>query len=78
MQAEKALQEEELSHLEKLKGLGVSLTDYLISQHPKPNQVLRVITKGGGQGGHVHIHPWTIDYCPTGFLIVIFILLDSF
>lgn len=57
LQAEKALQEEELSHLEKLKGLGVNLTDYLISQHPKPNQVLRVITKGGGQGGHVHIHP---------------------
>ena len=56
-QAEKSLQEEELAHLEKLKGLGVNLTEYLVSQHPKPDQVLRVITKGGGQGGHVHIHP---------------------
>jgi hypothetical protein len=57
LQAERALQEEELAHLEKLKNLGVNLTDFLISQHPKPNQVLRVITKGDGGGGHVHIHP---------------------
>lgn len=57
MQAEKSLQEEKLTHLEELKKLSVDLTTYLVSQHPKPDQVLRVITKGDGQGGHVHIHP---------------------
>ena len=54
-QAQKKLQEEELSHLRQLKNLGVDLTAYLVSQHPKPDQVLRVITLG--TGGNVHIHP---------------------
>ena len=54
-QAQKKLQEEELSHLRQLKDLGVDLTAYLVSQHPKPDQVLRVITLG--TGGNVHIHP---------------------
>ena len=54
-QAQKKLQEEELSHLRHLKDLGVDLTAYLVSQHPKPDQVLRVITLG--TGGNVHIHP---------------------
>ena len=57
IQAEKALQEEQLSHLVQLKKLGVDLTTYLVSKHPKPDKILRVITKGEGQGGHVHIHP---------------------
>ena len=56
VQAEKSLQEEELAHLVELKKLGVDLTTYLVSQYPKPDQVLRVITKGDN-GGHVHIHP---------------------
>ena len=54
-QAQKKLQEEELSHLRQLKNLGVDLTAYLVSQHPKPDQVLRVITLG--TGGNIHIHP---------------------
>ena len=41
----------------ELKKLGVDITTYLVSQHPKPDNVLRVITKGDAQGGHVHIHP---------------------
>lgn len=57
LQQEKALEEEELAHLVELKKVGVDLTEYLVSKYPKPNQVLRVITKGEGQGGHVHIHP---------------------
>lgn len=57
IQAEKSMQEEELAHLVELKKLGVDLTTYLISKHPKPDQILRVITKGDGEGGHVHIHP---------------------
>ena len=57
LQAEKALREEELAHLVELKKLGVDLTTYLLSKHPKPDQILRVITKGEGEGGHVHIHP---------------------
>ena len=46
-----------MAHLVELKKLGVDLTTYLVSLHPKPDQVLRVITKGDGKGGHVHIHP---------------------
>ena len=54
-QAQKKLQDEELAHLAELKRLGVDLTKYLETQNPKPDQVLRIITQGGGS--NVHIHP---------------------
>lgn len=54
-QSKKKLQDEQLAHLRQLKELEVDLTTYLVSQHPKPDNVLRVITKGSGST--VHIHP---------------------
>ncbi len=54
-QAEKKVQAEELAHLKELKQLGVDLTSYLVSQHPRPDQVLRVVTQG--TGATVHVHP---------------------
>lgn len=55
LEAQKKLQDEELAHLAELKRLGVDLTKYLETQNPKPDQVLRIITQGGGS--NVHIHP---------------------
>ena len=56
MQAQKQLEDEEISHLSELRKLGVDLTSYLLSQHPKPDKVLRVVTHG--EAGHVHVHPY--------------------
>jgi hypothetical protein len=56
LEAQRQRQEEETAHLRELKKLGVDLTELLVAQHPKPDQVVRVITPGTG-GGNIHIHP---------------------
>ena len=55
-------QEEKLAYLRKLHSFGVDLTEYLTSENPRPDNLLRVVTTGkpgsGGQGGPaIHIHP---------------------
>ena len=39
LQAQRQRQEEETAHLRELKKLGVDLTELLVAQHPKPDQV---------------------------------------
>jgi hypothetical protein len=55
LEAQRQRQEEEVAHLREMNRLGVDLTSLLVAQHPKPDQVVRVITQG--TGGHVHVHP---------------------
>ena len=55
-------QEEKLAYLRKLHSFGVDLSEYLTSENPGPDNLLRVVTTGkpgsGGQGGPaIHIHP---------------------
>ena len=62
LRAKEREQEEKLDHLRKLHSLGVDLTQYLTSENPRPDNLLRVVTTGkggsGGQGGPaIHIHP---------------------
>ncbi|XP_006817952.2 uncharacterized protein LOC102802274, partial [Saccoglossus kowalevskii] len=47
--------EQMLNYLEKLHTMNVDLTDYLVSQNPQPNNVVRVISTDRN-AGTVHIH----------------------
>ena len=62
LRAKEREQEEKLDHLRKLHSLGVDLTQYLTSENPRPDNLLRVVTTGkGGSSGQrepaIHIHP---------------------
>ena len=59
-QNKKKIDQQKLEFLSQLHGLGVNVTEYLISQRPKPDQVMRVVTTGAGNTSAaptVHIHP---------------------
>ena len=56
-QSQRAADEEKLAHYSNLKKLGVDLTSYFVSQNPKPEHIIRVITDGADSESAVHIHP---------------------
>ena len=57
-QAQQQRYEQEIEYLSKLSSLGVGITEYLVSQHPKPGRTVRVLTAGGSSdNGPIHIHP---------------------
>ena len=57
-QNKKKLDQQQLEFLSQLHSLGVNVTEYLISQRPKPDQVMRVVTTSAGSAvPTVHIHP---------------------
>lgn len=60
IQNKKKLDQQQLEFLTQLHSLGVNVTEYLISQSPKPDQVMRVVTTNTGSTSAaptVHIHP---------------------
>ncbi|KAL5475413.1 hypothetical protein EMCRGX_G025226 [Ephydatia muelleri] len=56
--SQKVADEERLAHYADLKKLGVDLTSYFVSQNPKPEHIIRVVSTGGkGSGSAIHVHP---------------------
>lgn len=59
-QNKKKIDQQKLEFLSQLHDLGVNVTEYLISQRPRPDQVMRVVTTNDGRNSTtpvVHIHP---------------------
>ena len=53
-QAKKSKDEQHLTHLRKLKEMGVDMTPYLLSQHPRPNKIVKVVSHGNSANLHLH------------------------
>ena len=57
LRAKEKEMDEKLALLSSLNNLSVNITDYLTSENPRPDNLLRIVTTG--QSAAVHIHPST-------------------
>ncbi|KAI0221403.1 hypothetical protein LSAT2_027260 [Lamellibrachia satsuma] len=48
--------EQRTAFYDHLYTLGVDLTTYLLSHHPQPAQVIRVVAPGDGAATNLHVH----------------------
>jgi len=48
--------EQRTAFYDHLVTLGVDLTRYLLSQHPQPSQVIRVVGTGDSAATNLHVH----------------------
>ena len=54
IQSRKGADEQKLEHYAKLKGLGVDVNEYVLSQNPRPAKVIQVL--GDGKAADFHLH----------------------
>lgn len=54
MQAKKAKTENTLKHYQQLHDLDVDMTQFVLSENPHPNKIIRIV--GGEQAANLHLH----------------------